>query len=497
MNYPKYFYLDKNYDFVVDDKTYHDEFVYRWSVLEHTLDKRISLILRYGEVFKMNNPIQIVKDSKLFIRYATGLQKISEDGLEIEVFFLPNNNEEQLLFSIPVKNYSTNQYYNEILFSLDNFSDENNIGKFKVSINAGKYNDSRADWLALADFVVAPSQDLNRIKTLSHKKQRTLNEGQHFNIRDDLDYYKITSNNTDNDFVDYDLKIKEKQKYKKIIQINKLDPHLNETAYDYSRRLLLNFFSTPNYYERLKKNRKKIQILSLCTGNGRIESKLAENLSNIEWTISDINPKLLNDAILNFPKESGKIKKIVFDINNINNFEFEKYDIIICCSALHHLCNLEEVFQFISHSLKTDGEFWSIGEAIGRNGNRLLQQDYNFANEIFLNLPSKFRLNKWTNTIDTKLPNNDLSGQTFEGIRSEEILNYIHQYFIPIEELTFNCFLWRLLDLTYLDNYDLKKKNDIDLVKLIVEKEINYFSKTYSATELHGIYKNKYFFDQY
>lgn len=272
-----------------------------------------------------------------------------------------------------------------------------------------------------------------------------------------------------------------------------LPPLDGELAYGYAQRLLgasLLPMSPPDFLGRLKaraKNR-KLRVLSLCSGAARIEAGFAAEVgSNVEWSLFDINPDLLSIAALKFPKDVH-LELIEGNVNDIFPSE-EKWDVILCVSALHHVVELEKVIQFCHASLKEDGEFWSVGEYVGRNGNRLWPGAYSAANEVFSLLPERYRFNKHTKVIDKVLPDNDYSVGCYEGIRSENIEPIINRWFRCEVMYRRNCFLWRLTNLAYSDNFDLHREEDIRLLQNMVMSELAYFYGCREGTELFAIYR--------
>ncbi len=124
----------------------------------------------------------------------------------------------------------------------------------------------------------------------------------------------------------------------------------------------------------------------------------------------DISEPLLRSAAANFPA-NAKPNLIVGDLNRIRDYG-QSYDIVICVSGLHHIVELESVLKFVHDVLAESGEFWSIGEAIGRNGNRLWARDYEVANTFFRELPDRLRQNRISGNVDDNLPDT-LDGQVY------------------------------------------------------------------------------------
>lgn len=138
------------------------------------------------------------------------------------------------------------------------------------------------------------------------------------------------------------------------------------------------------------------------------------------------------------------------------------------------------------------GIFLVIGEVIGRNGEKLFHETREVAQKIFDMLPEKYRLNRYTNKIDSIVPDIDHSENSFESIRSEEILSLLLKYFEPKEYVTFDAFLSLLLDFRYGPNYDLNESLDRSLVESIARLDEYYISNSIlKPTCLFGIFNKK------
>lgn len=176
---------------------------------------------------------------------------------------------------------------------------------------------------------------------------------------------------------------------------------------------------------------------------------------------------------------------------NVNELDFsgEKWDVILCVSALHHIVELERVLKFCHDSLNEGGEFWSIGEYVGRNGNRLWPEARYEANQVFERLPEQYRLNRHTNQVDHEIPDNDYSVGCFEGIRSEDIESILDKWFHPVDVCRRNCFLWRLINLAYSDNFNILKSDDRSRIISMVNAEAAHFQAGGRGTELFGVYR--------
>lgn len=236
-----------------------------------------------------------------------------------------------------------------------------------------------------------------------------------------------------------------------------------------------------------------IHLLSIGAGTADWEIKLIESVPNkIKCDVIDINPKLLEKAKNYSLKKNLDLHIRIEDANNIKLDE-NTYDFVIARSSLHHLVELEHVFAEINKSLKSTGSLIVIGEVIGRNGLKLYPETETIAQGIFTTLPEKFRFNNYTKTIDKKIPNIDHSVESFEAIRSEDILPLLLKIFKPKEYFAFDAFLSLLLDFRYGPNYDLTNQLDKTIVEFITHLDAYYIeNKILNPTCLFGIFEKNH-----
>ena len=90
---------------------------------------------------------------------------------------------------------------------------------------------------------------------------------------------------------------------------------------------------------------------------------------------------------------------------------------------------------------------------------------------------------------DERLPNLDCSLTCFEGIRSADIEPIMGRHFSPVEVIKYDCFLWRLFNLAYYDNYDLEMPSDREIVDKAVELEVEFVGRGGRPTAMWGVYR--------
>ena len=212
-----------------------------------------------------------------------------------------------------------------------------------------------------------------------------------------------------------------------------------DNVYRYAHRVLQSLIPTeaPNFPKRIRsvnqRESRQVRILSLCSGAAGIERRMiADAGCPVEITLFDLNENLMGKAAAAL-SSVAQISGVLGDVNVISAKQFGNltFDIAMFVSGLHHVVEIEHVLQTVIELLVPNGEFWIIGEAIGRNGNQLWPEALDAANRIFSLLPERFRRNAFTRGVDSTVPETDFSANSFEGIRSEEIESLLLRYLIP------------------------------------------------------------------
>jgi SAM-dependent methyltransferase len=493
------FYLDEDSEFEISGTPSGIIFP-RWMKIAHCIDKRMSLILATGEELRIMDINDVQKDTKFYLRYGSVKSDISADRLVLEILFLEKKERcesAEVIATFPLEGGSRSPYWREA--ELDISYLRGRRGHLLVRCCSQSKKEPYGDRVAIADLCVAREDRLPLMRARSFRKLRFRNEIDRFNC--------IYRHSMYSQKQDHQAEIAKGQArpirtfpehlgpdpVHSMNHIDELEPIPSESPYDYGTRLLSANIpqKAPDFIERLKikaGDESPVKILSLCCGAARIEADFASRFGpNVKWWLLDLNPDLLGIASKQFAP-TLQLNLIVADANALI-YSGEKWDIIICISALHHIVELERLIKFCHESLNENGEFWSIGEYVGRNGNQLWPDARNEADRVFKILPEKYRRNYWTGQVDPVIPENDYSVGCFEGIRSEDIEPILERWFIPLDVYRRNCFLWRLLNMAYSDNYDIKSREDRQWIVRLVEAELNHFRDGGHGTELFGVYR--------
>lgn len=478
----------------------------RWMQIPHTGVVLPALVLLAGERAELADGLAPESATRLHLRFSAAHGELSADGATLTLSLVTDQGALRLA-EFDIAPGIVGMRPREAMVDLSAFAGMR--GCLQLAVGAGPAGDPLGDWVAIHELTIATEEDLPAVRARAFNGERTRNELAHF-----AHVYEHRAYDTGKSRVaDAVTTCRTLAQLQASVRAEKAavvespaaatpafpSPHeltpVPGDAYHYAHRLLNGALRAraPNFPARLRDiaRQRAPRVLSLCSGAARIEASFAEAVPEAQWTLMDLNEPLLQSAAANFP-EGVVPELIVADLNEVAAFG-ERYDVILCVSGLHHIVELERVVGFIHDALAEDGEFWSIGEAIGRNGNRLWSSDHAVANAFFHSLPSRLRRNRGSGEVDDDLPNVDYSGATFEGIRSQDIEPLLARMLDPVDVYRRNCFLWRLVDLAYADNYDLGDADDIGWLQRAVAAELAHFRQGGRATELHGVFRRRRF----
>ncbi len=210
-----------------------------------------------------------------------------------------------------------------------------------------------------------------------------------------------------------------------------------------------------------------IRIASIGSGNSDEELTLCQQLACSHKVIFDcyeLNPSLLEIASQKAKSLNIEMRFFQQDFNEINFVT--TYDAFFANHSLHHVVNLEGLFQAI-HQAGKHGYFFLINDMIGRNGHMSWSKAQDFLESYWMTLPERLKWNVFFEKYDLELPNFDCSQEGFEGIRAQDILpllidNYQFEVFVPF----FSC-INRIIDRVYGHNYNIDSNNPNNDIALL------------------------------
>jgi SAM-dependent methyltransferase len=168
------------------------------------------------------------------------------------------------------------------------------------------------------------------------------------------------------------------------------------------------------------------QIFSIGSGNCDTEVRIAKQLIQHglgEFSIEclDVNPQMLQRGRANAMKENVE-GHFIFTEGDFNTWSARRqYAAIIANHSLHHVVNLEGLFEEVKRGLGGSGYF-IINDMIGRNGHQRWPEALVEVQRFWNELPREYRYNHQLRRHHETFQDWDCSIEGFEGIRAQDIL---------------------------------------------------------------------------
>lgn len=139
---------------------------------------------------------------------------------------------------------------------------------------------------------------------------------------------------------------------------------------------------------------------------------------------------------------------------------------VMCHHALHHVQDLEHLFQSIRTALHPQGVFCTF-DVIGRNGHMRWPEALEIITRIWAFLPKKKKYHHLLKQIHENYINWDCSSQGFEGIRSQDILPLLNDFFHFNTFLAFGNLIDVFTSRGYGANFDPNDRQDTAFIEFI------------------------------
>lgn len=175
------------------------------------------------------------------------------------------------------------------------------------------------------------------------------------------------------------------------------------------------------------------RIVSIGSGDGTLENQIAQTMiqyghTDFRMILLELSP-IQNRRALDQARENGISDKFEAHEVDLNDWKpAEKCGAIMAHHSLHHILELEKLFDAIHEALEDGGRFVTF-DMIGRNGHMRWPEVYRIVNGIWKFLPEEKRLHLLLRRIDDEFYNHDCSTEGFEGIRAQDILPLLVERF--------------------------------------------------------------------
>ncbi|MFK8011968.1 MAG: trans-aconitate 2-methyltransferase [Marinicellaceae bacterium] len=222
-------------------------------------------------------------------------------------------------------------------------------------------------------------------------------------------------------------------------------------------------------------SQKHVKILSVGSGNGELEVKVASELknkgiTNFSITCMDINKHML-DRTINLAKKENVEQHIKILIEDFNKWKpsFE-YDIILANQSLHHVLELEHLFNSIYNGLSKNGQFLT-SDMIGRNGHMRWPEALEALQPFWQELAQEKKYNQLLKRQEDTYINHDCSTEGFEGIRAQDILPLLKQKFNFELFIPFANIVSVVIDRPFGHNFDTNDTKDLNFIDRLQAKD--------------------------
>lgn len=217
------------------------------------------------------------------------------------------------------------------------------------------------------------------------------------------------------------------------------------------------------------------QFLSIGSGNCDLESNIAsilksKGIQNFTITCLDLNEAMLQRG-RDRAAEQNVAEHFEFRQGDFNNWKADKtYDAVIANQSLHHVLELEKLFEEIRKSLGPAGIFIT-SDMIGRNGHMRWPESLAIVEEYWKELPSKYKYNNQLKRQEDVFDNWDCSFESFEGIRAQDILPLLQQYFHFHLFIGFANIITPFVDRSFGHNFDANSESDRSFIDKLHERD--------------------------
>lgn len=288
----------------------------------------------------------------------------------------------------------------------------------------------------------------------------------------------------------YETKVEQEIRiYRDVANVHELPPICHYWSNKYLRPKLESLgFKNPDdfyiqYITRIARSNPQstCDILSLGAGNCDTEAHLCdllreEGISNFVFHCLDINPQMLARG-QQLARERDLTSHFAFIETDINSWDAKtSYDIIIANQSLHHVVELELLFEKTHRCLRDSG-FFLTNDMIGRNGHMRWPEALELVQACWTLLDEKHKWNCQLKRHEEVYENWDCSLEGFEGVRSQDILPLL------LKTFHFDCFFGFantiniFVDRAFGPNFDVSDPKDCYFIDFVSQLD-DYFIET-------------------
>jgi SAM-dependent methyltransferase len=217
------------------------------------------------------------------------------------------------------------------------------------------------------------------------------------------------------------------------------------------------------------------RFISLGAGNCDAEARFAKNLvasgrDDFVFECLELNQEMLTrgEAFANEMAVAANIRFIRGDFNKWK--PSGHYDAVTANQSLHHVLNLENLFDSVKIAIDPSGLF-IVSDTIGCNGHKRWPETLEMVHKFWEELPTPYRYNLILERQEKKYINWDCSTNGFEGIRSQDILPLLIERFHFESFFAFGSMIDPFVDRAFGHHFDPEKEWDRNFIDRIHEAD--------------------------
>lgn len=236
------------------------------------------------------------------------------------------------------------------------------------------------------------------------------------------------------------------------------------------------------------------KIISAGSGNGDLEVRLASRLledgfRDFQIECLDMDPARLERCMAH--AQAAKVNEYVLtvrgDFNKWTPERSQTYQCIIANQALHHVLDLEHLFDSIQRAMTASGLFLS-SDMIGRNGHQRWPEARAILEEYWATLPRSKKYNRHLNRVENEYKDWDCSVFGFEGIRAQDVLPLLVDRFGFEVFLGFGGVIDPFIDRAFGPNFDVENPEDRHMIDRIATRNDAELQRgTLKPTQMYAV----------
>jgi SAM-dependent methyltransferase len=237
------------------------------------------------------------------------------------------------------------------------------------------------------------------------------------------------------------------------------------------------FFASNLYAAAALSKNHKPRFISIGSGNCDLEVEIAnllreKGLAEFSLECLELNPHMLARGRRQAERE-GVANHLIFTEGDFNTWRpGDLYAGVMANHSLHHVVNLEGLFDGIKLSLEPTGYFVTA-DMIGRNGHQRWPEALEIVQAFWQELPASYRYNQQLKRHEDIYLDWDCSNEGFEGVRAQDILPLLIERFDFSVFLGFSNVVTPFVDRSFGHNFDATSEWDrvfIDRVHAVDEE---------------------------